>query len=276
MDRLVPLTKPRCIVPVIVYFCLTIPNFLTDIYQACVIPRPIGWISTLSPTGQANLAPYSQFNNLTFDPPYIMFAANMTPTTAQKDTTKNVEATGVFCWQLATYDLREYVNGTAEQVPEEIDEFEHVGLEKEDASINYVDVKSKEAGGKIERKFVPMVKRSPIKFECTYYSTLRLPGNPPMGSVDVVIGKVIGIHIDDGVLTNGRIDVRKTVPIARCGYFEYAAVREVFEMTIPGNDPARYAGLEGSAKGNRKMQEERMNGKQEGDTEGGTEVSKRD
>lgn len=218
--------------------------------QACVIPRPIGWISTLSPSGTANLAPYSQFNNLTFDPPYVMFSANQTPSAAQKDTVVNVEATGVFCWNLATYALREAVNATSEQLPSHIDEFEKAQLEKQDARINTVLV-----GGR--RVAVPMVKASPIKFECTHYSTLRLPGNPPMGAVDVVIGRVIGIHIDESVLTDGRIDVRKTVPIARCGYFEYAAVREVFEMRIPGDDPNRFAGLEGSIKGNREMQRKR-------------------
>src|SRR4051812_2368536 len=80
--------------------------------QACVLPRPIGWISTLSPTGTANLAPYSQFNNLTFDPPYVMFSANQSPTNHQKDTVINAEATGKFCWNLATYALRNEVNLT--------------------------------------------------------------------------------------------------------------------------------------------------------------------
>lgn len=192
-----------------------------------------------------------------------MFSANQTPSAAQKDTVVNVEATGVFCWNLATYALREAVNATAEQLHSEIDEFEKAELEKQDANINEVLVKGK------TRTKVPMVKASPIKFECTHYSTLRLPGNPPMGAVDVVIGRVIGIHIDESVLTNGRIDVRKTVPIARCGYFEYAAVREVFEMKIPGNDPTRFAGLEGSIKGNREMQREReVNGE---DAVGGAE-----
>lgn len=192
-----------------------------------------------------------------------MFSANQTPSAAQKDTVKNVEATGVFCWQLATYDLREAVNATSEQLPSEVDEFEKAGLEKEDAKMSEVFVKGK------ARMKVPMVKRSPIKFECTHYSTLRLPGYPPMGAVDVVIGRVIGIHIDEGVLTNGRIDVRKTVPIARCGYAEYAAVQEVFEMRPPGSDPNRMYGLEGSIKGNRKMQEERG---EENDAVGGAEA----
>lgn len=197
-----------------------------------------------------------------------MFSANQTPTATQKDTVKNVEATGVFCWNLATYDLREEVNATAEQVASHVDEFEHAGLEKEDAKLNAVLVRTK--GSTPTRIPVPMVKRSPIKFECTHYTTLRLPGNPPMGAVDVVVGRVIGIHIDENVLTNGRIDVKKTVPIARCGYFEYTAVREVFEMRIPGDDPTRFAGLEGSTKGHKEMWE-KMNGEEDavvGVTEG--------
>lgn len=208
--------------------------------QACVVPRPIGWISTLSTTGTANLAPYSQFNNLTFDPPYVMFAANQTPTGAQKDTTRNVEATGMFNWQLATYELREYVNDSAQQVDPEVDEFEHVGLEKEDARVNFVEVRGN--GGEGRRVPVPLVKRSPVKFECKYYSTLKLPGNPPMGSVDVVIGRVVGIHIDESVLTDGRIDVRKTVPIARwvlhsqylwCHTIEYLCI---FYLSVHSTD----------------------------------------
>lgn len=220
-------------------------------HQACVLPRPIGWLSTLSPTGHANLAPYSQFNNLTFDPPYVMFAANQTPSGTQKDTARNVEATGVFCWQLATYDLREEVNKSAQQVEHGVDEFALAGLEKVPARLCSVDVLG--ADGIKTKVPVPMVKRSPIRFECTYHSTLKLPGNPPMGSVDVVIGRVVGIHIDESVLTEGKVDVRKTVPIARLGYFEYAAVRQVFEMRIPGEERGIMAGLEGSSKGNREI-----------------------
>ena len=203
-----------------------------DPFKACVVPRPIGWISTVSPTGQANLAPYSQFNNLTFDPPYVMFAANQTADSVRKDTVTNVEATGRFCWQLATWELREQVNITAQQVAYGVDEFERAGLTK---------VMSEVIEG------VPMVKESPVRFECEYYSTLRLPGNPPMGAVDVVIGKVVAIHIDDGVLDEeGRIDVAKTKPIARLGYYQYAVVEKTFDMIIPGMDEKLLYGLEGS------------------------------
>ncbi|OAL56996.1 hypothetical protein IQ07DRAFT_555422 [Pyrenochaeta sp. DS3sAY3a] len=239
-----------------------------DPFKACVVPRPIGWISTLSPTGEANLAPYSQFNNLTFDPPYVMFSANQTPSQFQKDTVKNAEATGVFCWNLATYDLRSAVNITAEQVPSHIDEFTRAGLEKTPSKVVSVLVKSPDTLGtakadakaKPQRVPIPMVAASPVRFECEYYTTLRLPGNPPMGTVDVVIGKVVGIHIEERVLTEGKVDIQKTVPIARCGYYEYAVVRETFEMRIPGADEKLLGGLEGSVKINREMYEDGVEG----------------
>jgi flavin reductase (DIM6/NTAB) family NADH-FMN oxidoreductase RutF len=109
-----------------------------------------------------------------------MFSANQTPTSRQKDTVINVEATGKFCWNLATYDLREAVNATAEGVEYGVDEFEKAGLEKEDSHLVEVN-----------KKKIPMVKRSPVKFECEHYSTLRLPGNPPMGAV----GKIVHVRI---------------------------------------------------------------------------------
>lgn len=209
--------------------------------KACVVPRPIGWISTVSTSGVHNLAPYSQFNNLTFDPPYVMFAANQTPSNRRKDTVVNAEATGRFAWNLATWDLREAVNATAEQVPADVDEFDRAGLEKQFTTA-------------LQDPQLPMVKASPVKFECVYHTTLRLPGNPPMGSVDVVIGRVVAVHIADDVLTDGILDVRKTQPIARCGYYQYAVIRDTFEMVIPSSGDFSedlLGGLEGSSKKNK-------------------------
>jgi flavin reductase (DIM6/NTAB) family NADH-FMN oxidoreductase RutF len=200
-----------------------------------VVPRPIGWISTQNKEGQANLAPYSQFNNLTFDPPYVMFSSNQTVNGTRKDTVVNAEQTGRFVWNLATWDLREAVNISAEQVPYGVDEFERAKVTKEPAML--MDV--------------PMVRESPVKFECEYHSTVRLPGNPPMGTVDVVIGRVIAVHIKDEVLTDGILDIKKTKPIARCGYYQYTVVTETFDMVIPGMSEDVLYGLEGSAKRNR-------------------------
>ncbi|PYI27801.1 hypothetical protein BP00DRAFT_497756 [Aspergillus indologenus CBS 114.80] len=223
-------------------------NLPHDPFKACVIPRPIGWISTQSPDGRTtNLAPYSQFNNLTFDPPYVMFSSNQTAAATRKDTVVNAEATGAFVWNLATYDLREAVNISAEQFPYGVDEFEKAGVTKEPATL--VDV--------------PMVSESPVKFECRYHSTIRLPGNPPMGTVDVVIGRVVAVHIKDEVLTDGVLDVRKTRPIARCGYYQYTVIENTFDMVIPGMSEDVLYGLEGNAKRNRLRNEKGENKEEE-------------
>jgi flavin reductase (DIM6/NTAB) family NADH-FMN oxidoreductase RutF len=195
-----------------------------------------------------------------------MFSANQTPTATQKDTVVNTEATGKFCWNLATYDLREAVNVTAEQTEYGVDEFERAGLAKVESRLSEVDVKG-------EKRMVPMVRDSPVRFECEHYTTLRLPGNPPLGSVDVVIGRVVGIHIDERVLTDGKIDIQKTVPIARCGYYEYAVIRDVFEMKVPGLSEDVMAGLEGSTKKHKAMSERQKEGVMRGED---AEVEKKD
>ena len=205
-------------------------NLPHDPFKSCVIPRPIGWISTLSKDGVANLAPYSQFQNLTFDPPYVMFSANQKTNGVRKDSTVNAEATGEFVWNMATYDLREAVNITGQEAPPEADEFEIAGLTK--AASNIVKA--------------PRVAESPIHFECTYHTTLRLPGNGTMGTVDIVIGRVIAVHIDDAAFTeDGLVDVLKIRPIARLGYYDYTSIESVFRMEIPTANDEMMRGLEG-------------------------------
>lgn len=204
-----------------------------DPFKSCVVPRPIGWISTISREGVHNLAPFSQFQNLTFDPPYVMFAANQNTRGRRKDTVVNTEQTGHFVWNMATYELREAVNKSAEEVPSEVDEFEIAGVTKAPSRI----VKA------------CRVAESPIHFECAYHQTIRLPGNGTMGTADIVIGRVLAIHVKDEVIgADGRIDVLKIRPIARLGYYDYTSVESVFQMIIPGNDQRRLAGMEGSAR----------------------------
>lgn len=203
-----------------------------DPLKACVVPRPIGWISTVDGQGRHNLAPYSQFQNVTFDPPIVMFSANQDTRGQRKDSVRNAEETGEFVWNMATYALREAVNITAEELPPEVDEFERAGLVKLPS-----------------RKVRPArVAGSPIHFECVYLNTLRFPGTPPMGTVDVVFGRVVAIHIDDEVIDEkGMVDVLKIQPLARMGYFDYTFVDNKFQMVIPGSNRALLAGLEGSA-----------------------------
>lgn len=200
-------------------------------FKSCVVPRPIGWISTVSPEGVANLAPYSQFQNLTFDPPYVMFAANQTTAGTRKDTVVNAERTGDFVWNMATYDLREAMNRSAQEVAYGVDEFDLAGVTKAPS----LAVRA------------PRVAESPIHFECVYHQTLRLPGRGAMGTVDVVIGRVVRIHIrDDAVGPDGKIDVVRLRPLARLGYYDYTTVDSVFEMVIPGLNDDLLKGLEGA------------------------------
>ncbi|MGB4224667.1 MAG: flavin reductase family protein [Syntrophorhabdus sp.] len=201
-------------------------------FKSCVVPRPIGWISTVSPEGIHNLAPYSQFQNLTFDPPYVMFAANQNTLGKRKDSVVNAEQTGEFVYNMATYELRDAMNRSAPEVPPDIDEFELAGLTKA-ASIRVKPFR---------------VAESPIQFECRYHQTIRLPGNGLMGTVDIVIGRVVMIHIKDDVIRpDGRLDILKIRPLARLGYYDYTTVDSIFEMVIPGNNEALLTGLEGAA-----------------------------
>ena len=199
-------------------------------FKSCTVPRPIGWLSTISADGVHNLAPYSQWQNLTFDPPLVMFAANQYPDGRRKDTVLNAEATGWFTWNMATYDLREAMNITAMAVPAGTDEFDAAGLTKAPCKL---------APG-------ARVQESPCHFECRYLSTHRLPGNSPVGWVDVVYGQVELIHVADKVIgADGKLDIPAIRPIARMGYYDYAVVDQVFEMRIPNASDDEAAGLEG-------------------------------
>jgi flavin reductase (DIM6/NTAB) family NADH-FMN oxidoreductase RutF len=201
-------------------------------FKSCTVPRPIGWLSTISKDGKANLAPYSQWQNLSFDPPMVMFAANPYSDGRRKHTVINAEDTGWFVWNMATYDLREAVNITAMEWPDGVDEFEKAGVTKA-ACID--------APG-------PRVAQSPAHFECRYLSTHRLRGNSSHGWVDVVYGEVVRIHVKDEVLTpQGKLDIPAIRPLARMGYYDYTSVTETFEMRIPGATGAAADGLEGKA-----------------------------
>ncbi len=201
-------------------------------FKSCTVPRPIGWISTVNVRGEANLAPYSQWQNLSFDPPMVMFAANPYSDGRRKHSVLNAEATGWFVWNMATYDLREAVNISAMEWPDGVDEFAEDGVTK---------AACLDAPG-------PRVAESPAHFECRYLSTTRLPGNSHHGWVDVVFGQVTQIHVKDAViLPSGKLDIVGIRPLARLGYYDYTSVTEVFEMRIPGASRAASAGLEGKA-----------------------------
>ena len=199
-------------------------------FKSICVPRPIAWVSTLNRKGQVNLAPFSQFNNVSYDPPFIMFSAGDRPDGRHKDTVENLYATGEFCLSVATYELRDAVNITAQMSEPGTDEAQLAQLEM--------------IPGRLVKP--PRVARSPIHMEGKLHSVIALPGmvGPPH---HVVIGRIIGIHISDDVLTpEGKIDVLKVRPLARLGYFDYTSVESKFTMPPIGpNLAASRSGMEG-------------------------------
>ncbi|MCM3768154.1 flavin reductase family protein [Neobacillus niacini] len=201
-----------------------------DPFKSSAIPRPIGWLSTQSKDGIDNLAPYSQYQNLTWDPPMVMFAANQSVLGGRKDTVRNAEETGWFVWNMATWDLREAVNISSKACPADVDEFVAAGVSKKSCI---------EAPGF-------RVAESPVQFECEYVQTIRIPTGNEVSTVDIVIGRVAHVHInDDIILPSGKLDILKIKPIARLGYYDYTVVNEIFEMKAPAATKEELAGLEG-------------------------------
>ena len=187
-------------------------------FNAIVVPRPIGWISSLDADGKVNLAPYSFFNAVAYTPPQVMFSASGGHAQGGlKDSIANIEATGEFVVNLATWDLRRQMNASSIAAPHGVDEFEVAGLTK----------------ARSELVAPPRVAETPVHLECRYVQSIKLLSDDPDNPPTVVFGEVLGIHIDDSVLTDGLVDMAKLQPIGRLGYMDYVKVTEVFTMQRP-------------------------------------------
>ena len=190
-------------------------------FTALVAPRPIGWISTYGPNGEPNLAPYSFFNGVSYAPPQVIFSAGARGAgddAYAKDSLANVERGGCFVANLVTWDLREAMNITSAECPADINEFELAGLTMEEAQL-------------VE---APRVKESPVHFECELVQTIPTKSRDGQAPNVIVLGEVVGIHIDESVIQDGMIDYTKTQPIARLGYLaDYAATTDLFQMRRP-------------------------------------------
>ena len=189
-----------------------------DPLNALIIPRPIGWISSQDAAGNANLAPYSFFNAVAYHPPQVMFSATGPHAMGGlKDTVRNIQETGEFVVNLATWALREKVVASAVDAPPEIDEFRYAGLTP--------------VASELVRP--PRVKESPVHLECKLTRTVNLESDDPdIGNI-VTFGRVIGIHIADWAIKDGKVDVVKLEPIARLGYTGYCRVTETFDIDRP-------------------------------------------
>jgi len=176
-------------------------------FSAIIAPRPIGWISSRGPEGD-NLAPYSFFNAVAYEPPQVMFAS-----TGVKDSLVNIRESGVFAVNIVAYAQRDDMNRTSASVAHGVDEFAYAGIAKSEcASIN-----------------CPRVAESPATLECVLTEIIALKG----GKSHVVFGEVTGVHIRDEYLREGRIDLALFEPLARLGYRDYARISEPFELKRP-------------------------------------------
>lgn len=182
-------------------------------YTALVVPRPIGWISTVSASGVVNLAPYSFFNMISSSPPFVMFSS-----ADRKDSQRNAEETGEFVCSLASYELKDEMNASSAPFPPGVSEPERIGLEM--------------APSRNVRP--PRVARAPSALECRYFKTVELhSADGKRNRSSVVIGEVVGIYIDDRVIVDGMLDIRRMRPVARLGYLDYSVVDDFFTMPRP-------------------------------------------
>ncbi|MBB5369304.1 MULTISPECIES: flavin reductase family protein [unclassified Janthinobacterium] len=187
-----------------------------DPFNAIVGPRPIGWIASHSASGVLNLAPYSFFNAFNYTPPIIGFAS-----VGRKDSLNNIEQTGEFVWNLATRPLAEAMNLSSVAAPPDINEFELAGLTP--------------VPGRMVK--VPRVAESPVAFECRCSQILQLASaDGDEIATWLVLGEVIGVHIDQALLKNGSYDTAGAHPILRGGgpadYFEVSQ-ESLFQMYRP-------------------------------------------
>ena len=184
--------------------------------KSCVVPRPVGWITTRKRNGKTNLAPFSQFNLVGFEPGYVMFSANAHPPDFRpKHSIENAEREGAFVYNLATWALRHEVVQSSLLMDEDIDDLEAIGL-------------SAVPGRAVQ---VPHVGQSPVALECRHHATVTLPGHTADTTHRLVIGRVVGVHIADGALTaDGRLDIARLQPLARLGYADYARVDETLRI----------------------------------------------
>ncbi|ROT97942.1 flavin reductase family protein [Marinobacter sp. R17] len=188
-----------------------------DPFNALVAPRPIGWVSTRGADGILNLAPYSFFNAFNYHPPIVGFSS-----IGYKDSVRNAQATGEFCWNLATRPLAEAMNASCAAVAPEVDEFELAGLTPEPSrAVN-----------------VPRVAESPVSLECKVSQVLQLAGaDGQLADTWVVFGEVVGVHIAEHLLKDGIYDTAAAQPILRGGgpadYFQVEEAQR-FQMYRPG------------------------------------------
>jgi len=184
-------------------------------FNAIVAPRPIGWIGSRDKDGHDNLAPYSFFNAVAYEPPQVMFSSTSAKPDRgdTKDSVGNIRETGVFSVNVVSFALKDAMNLTSGAWDKDTDEFALAGLEKADCdTIN-----------------APRVANAPATLECKVTQIITLEGAHNFA----VFGEVTGVHIRDEFMTDGMFDLRKVRPLARLGYQDYTSVTDLFSLKRP-------------------------------------------
>jgi flavin reductase (DIM6/NTAB) family NADH-FMN oxidoreductase RutF len=181
-----------------------------------VVPRPIGWVSTIDPQGSINLAPFSFFNAASERPPAVALSINGTHRRhgGSKDTLANIEATGQFVVNLANWGLREAMNQSSAPMPTGVDEMAACGLRPAPSLV----VKP------------PRIAEAPAALECELFQIVRLPAYSEDNPNHTIFGMVRAVHIRDDIIVDGRVDIASYRPIARLGYHDYAVIDSFFSM----------------------------------------------
>ncbi|AZL15955.1 flavin reductase family protein [Rickettsiales endosymbiont of Stachyamoeba lipophora] len=188
--------------------------------KSCVVPRPIGWISTISSNNITNLTPFSYFNLVADFPAMVMFSCVNRPDNFEdKDTLKNIKLNQQFVVNMVSFELKEQMNLTSGNFSYEVSEADKAGLELVDSQL----VKPQR------------VKKSPIALECELYQIVELPAIKPITSNSLVLGKILGIYIADEVIEEGKVNIEKIQPVSRLGYMDYSSVDTIFSMQRPSN-----------------------------------------
>jgi flavin reductase (DIM6/NTAB) family NADH-FMN oxidoreductase RutF len=185
-----------------------------DPFKALVVPRPIGWISTRNAAGQVNLAPYSYFNALSDQPKLVFFSSSM----QVKDSATFAQESGEFVANFVSEGLAQQMNASSVNAPRGVSEFDLVGLHE----------------AACHRVAAPRVAEAYAALECKVTQVL-VPQTIDGGDANalVVFGQVVGVHIDESILTNGLVDVRKARPVSRLGYMEFSVTADSFSMLRP-------------------------------------------
>ena len=182
-----------------------------------IVPRPIAFVSSVSTEGIVNLAPFSFFNAMAYDPATIVLGISRSAGWKEKDTLANIEATGEFVVNVVVDDIAEAMNSTAAEFPTDVDEFEVGGL----------------TAAPSELVRAPRVAESPVNMECRLNQVVAVGDGTKHA---IVIGEIVLMHIRDDIINGHRINHQRLKPVGRLAGNMYCTTHDVYELVRPTYD----------------------------------------